>query len=367
MNELLGLIDITDDKPLTEISVNRPVASQPFGGKYRVIDFTLSSMVNAGIGSIGLMLSEHSRSVLDHIRSAKEWGLARKQGGLYYLPPEHDEAEKAKGEVGDYYRNLRFVERSYRRYLIVTKSESVHNINFTEALHSHRQHDADVTLVYKVAAMPHEGRARVLEMDRDGRVTAIKNVEHVEKGDKLFLQCVLMDTDIFIDAIRKAHAAGDTHFVDDVIGKRLVRARVYGYEHAGYYAHINSIQEYFRANMDMLDYKTWKDLFLQEDRIHTKIKDEAPAKYMEESSVKNSLVANGCVVEGTVENSIIFRSVRVGKNAVVRNCIVMQSSVIGEDAQLDGVICDKETIIQPEAILHGSPEQPVCIAKYKVS
>ena len=367
MNELLGLINITEDKPLTEISVNRPVASQPFGGKYRVIDFTLSSMVNAGISNIGLMLSEHSRSVLDHIRSGKEWGLARKQGGLYYLPPERDVADAAAGEVGDYYRNLRFVERSYRPNLVVTRAEMVHDIDYLDVLHDHRRHNADVTLVYKVVQGEHDGLFRVLDMAADGRVTGIRRVNHVQPGDCLYMQCVLLDTDIFIDAIRKAHAAGDTQLVDEVIGKRLVRARVYGYRHTGYMAPIISVQEYFRANMDMLNYDTWKGLFLKDNRIHTKIKDEAPAKYMEQSSVKNSLVANGCVIEGTVENSIIFRGVRVGKNAVVKNCIIMQSSVIGDDAQLDGVICDKETMIQPEAVLQGTPEQPVCIAKYKVS
>ena len=143
---------------------------------------------------------------------------------------------------------------------------------------------------------------------------------------------------------------------------------MFGYHYQGYAKRIDSIASYFQVNMDLLHAKTWHDLFLMDKQrhIYTKIKDEAPAKYMEESHVSNSLVANGCIIEGRVENSILFRKVKVGKNAVIRNSIVMQHTSIGDDAELNYVICDKNTLIQPEAVLTGTKEKPLCIGKYSV-
>ncbi len=167
------------------------------------------------------------------------------------------------------------------------------------------------------------------------------------------------------DNVEYAFAKDEESFFDDVIGQHLDNLRVFGYNYTGYSARIDSVPAYYKASMDLLDIKTWRNLFFNgELRIHTKILDEAPAKYLAGAMVANSMVANGCIVDGTVENSILSRQVKVGRNAVIRNSIIMQNCVIGDDARLDGVICDKNGAIQAGAVLKGTPEKPLCIAKF---
>jgi len=366
-NNMLGLINLQIDHPLTELNEDRPLSAQPFAGKFRLIDFTLSGMVNAGIGNIGLLLSFHSRPILDHIRSAKDWNLARKGDGLFYLPGEiEDVIRPVEGDIRAYYKNLMFVERGLRRYLLLSTCDMVHNIDYDQVMHFHRRHNADVTLVYQKQKSAQDVPSHLLTVNERERVTELTPVDQTNPGDNQFLQTVLIDSDIFMKSVRFANAKGYTNFMNDIIGRNLNRLRVFGYEHDGYAARIQSIQSYFSANMDLLDYQNWRNIFKDDTRVYTKIKDEAPAKYMEESQVTNSLVANGCVIEGRVENSILFRKVRVGKNACIRNSIIMQHSVIGDDAQIDYVVCDKNAVIQPEAVLSGSPDQPLCIGKYAV-
>ena len=367
MKDILGLINIQEDTPLRELNDKRPLAAVPFAGKFRLIDFTLSSMVNAGIGNIGILLSFHSRPILDHIRSAKDWNLARKGDGLFYLPAEvNDVLRPDEGDIRAYYKNLLFVERGASRYLLLVTCNSVQNIDYEKVLHYHRRHNADVTLIYKKQATVHEAAGYTLDINDDQRVTAVNPVARTEAGDNLFLESILIDCDIFNKTVRFAYAKGYKNFFTDVIGKNVDRLRVFGYNYEGYAARIDSIQSYYNASMDLLNLDNWRNMFRKDTKVYTKIKDEAPAKYMEESHVSNSLIANGCIIEGRVENSILFRKVRVGKNACIRNSIIMQHSVIGDDAQLDYVVCDKNAIIQPEATLSGTKDNPLCIAKYAV-
>jgi glucose-1-phosphate adenylyltransferase len=358
-----------EDNPLRELNEKRPLATMPFGGKFRLIDFTLSSMVNAGINDIGLLLSFQSRSVLDHIRSAKDWNLARKgDDGLFYLPAEvGDVISPEEGDIRSFYRNLLFIDRGMCRYLLLTNCNYVHNIDYDKVLHFHRQHNADVTMIYQTIKEPMDRNLVSLDMDERSRVTGINLTEHLDAGENAFVQSLLIDCGIFERSVRYAYAKGYKHFIKDVLQKNLERLRIFAYNHEGHAARIDSVETYFKANMDLLDLRNWHDLFLSDDfRIHTKIKDEAPAKYMEESHVSNSLIANGCIIEGRVENSILFRKVRVGKNACIRNSIIMQHSIIGDDAQLNCIVCDKNAIIQPEAVLSGSQDSPLCIAKHAI-
>lgn len=367
-SDIIGLINLQEDNPLRDLNEKRPLATMPFGGKFRLIDFTLSNMVNAGIGNIGLLLSMQSRSVLDHIRSAKDWNLARKGDGLFYLPADkNDILHPEEGDIRTYYRNLLFVERGMRSYLLITRSDIVQNIDYDKVLHFHRRHNADVTFIYQKPKVDMEGDFFTLNINEKERVTEINPAKSVKAGDNLFMRGILIDCEIFKRAVRLAYAKGYKFFLTDVLKRNVDRMRIFGYNYEGHAAFINSIPSYFQANMDLLNVENWHSMFLDGDRrIFTKIKDEAPAKYMEESTVCNSLVANGCIIEGRVENSILFRKVRVGKNAVIRNSIIMQHSTIGDDAQLNNVICDKNAVIQPEAILSGTKAKPLCIGKYSV-
>lgn len=366
--QMLGLINLQDSRVLPDLNETRPLATMPIGGKYRLIDFTLSNMVNAGINNVGLLLSHQSRSMLDHIRSGKEWGLAHKGDGVFYLPLDvQDILNPPTGDITTFYKNLRFVQRGLSPYILISNATMVENIDFDRVLHFHRRNNADVTLVYSEMKNPSSRDGFVLTTDDKDRITGITLQNGLQVGDKYYHRQMLIDTNIYQHAVRRAFARGYNSFMTDVIIKNVDRLRVFGYNFTGYARTIDSLGSYYRANMDLLKLDVWRDLFFQDQRhIYTKIKDEAPAKYMEESLVKNSIIANGCVIEGHVENSIIFRKVRIGKNAVVRNSIIMQHSVIGDDACLDNVICDKDTIIQPDAVLSGTADAPLCIRKCSV-
>ncbi len=365
--DVIGLINMQNTRPLTEINARRPIASLPVGGKYRLVDFTLSNMVNAGVTSVGILLPRRSRSVLDHLRSGKEWGLAHKGDGLFYLPME--ETEKVDGDVDSYYNNLMLVKRGHKEYLLLSNCDRVQNVNYEKVLHFHRQHNADVTMIYKVKECDATQEGTIFTTDEEGRITSITPVKEQKAGEKLFTEGMVVDCDMFIDSVERAYAKGYKNFVDDVLQKNLQQLRIFGYHCGGYSKKIDSVESYFKVNMDLMDPVFWKKLFFPdpEHRIYTKSNDEAPAKYTEEAKVKNSLIANGCIIEGTVENSILFRRVKVGPNAVVKNSIVMQYTVVGDDAQLDHVICDKRSLVQTEATLSGTEKKPLCVGKRSVS
>lgn len=368
-SDMIALINLKNDATLRELNEKRPLATIPVGGKYRLIDFTLSNIVNAGVANVGLLLSAQSRSVLDHIRSGKEWGLARKGDGLFYLPEDvEDILHPVEGDVPVYYKNLLFVQRGNKPYILLTGCDTVQNIDYDEVLHFHRRHNADVTIIYQKQTEEFNRSGYAVTVNDRDRITNIESRESLKAGENLYQRGILMDTRIFQHSIRQAYAKGYNYLITDILKRNVGRLRMFGYQYTGYAKRIDSIDSYFQVNMDLLNAKTWHELFLTDKQrhIYTKIKDEAPAKYMEESHVSNSLVANGCIIEGRVENSILFRKVKVGRNAVIRNSIIMQHTCIGDDAELDSVICDKNTVIQPEAVLLGTKEKPLCIGKYSV-
>ena len=368
-NDMLGLINIREDAPIIELNERRPLATAPIGGRFRLIDFALSNMVNAGVQDVGLLLPAASRSILDHIRSGKEWGLARKGDGLFYLPMEPEEIGKPyEGDVATYYKNLTFVKRGNRKYILITDAHTVENIDFDDVLHFHRRHNADVTMIYQEMPKDCSENGYSLTLEADDRVTGIVPQTQFQTGDRQYQRTLLIDSEIFQHYVRRAYAKGYKDMIDDVLKQNMTRLRVFGYKFSGYAKRVSSLSSYFQVNMDILHPKIWQELFLKDSQhhIYTKIKDEAPAKYMEEAHVTNSIIANGCVIEGRVENSVLFRKVHVGHNTVIRNCIIMQHSIIGDNADLNYVACDKSTIIQPEAILAGTKDSPLCISKRSV-
>lgn len=202
--DVIGLINMQNTRPLTEINARRPIASLPVGGKYRLVDFTLSNMVNAGVTSVGILLPRRSRSVLDHLRSGKEWGLAHKGDGLFYLPME--DTEKVDGDVDSYYNNLMLVKRGHKEYLLLSNCDRVQNVNYEKVLHFHRQHNADVTMIYKVKECDATQEGTIFTTDEEGRITSITPVKEQKAGQKLFTEGMVVDCDMFIDSVERAYA-----------------------------------------------------------------------------------------------------------------------------------------------------------------
>ncbi len=364
MPDVIGLLNLRDVNFYHELNANRPLAAVPFAGKFRLIDFTLSSLVNAGVGDIGILLPISGNSIMDHLRGGKEWNLAKIKDGLFYLPPDTEDIHVKEGcSINSYFKNLRFVDRGLKKYIILSFCDSAYNADFDKIMEEHENQKADVTMIYTKQVRPLTGRSRTLEVNQEGRVTKISSFGKTKIGDNVFLRCLIMECKTFKEIVTEAHADGKPSLCEE-INARLDKLKVHGFKYTEYVAKIDSLADYFRASMDLLDMNVWKDLFFNGDRrIHTKVKNEIPTKYLDHAKVTNSLLANGAIVEGTVENSVLSRKVTVGKNAIVRNSILMQYCDVGEGAVLDCVVSDKSVIISPGRILKGTPEKPYYISK----
>ena len=364
MNTVMGLINLHEDGSfIRELADRRAVESIPFAGRYRLIDFALSSMVNSGVSKVGVMLPDEPRSVLDHLRSGKDWDLARRHDGLFYLPAVHEDPQRRTGDLKNFYHNLDFIEHASSRYILLTNGSFVYNVDFDKILRFHQNTGADITLVSHTTIDENTGNNIVLETAENGLVLDISEKPVAYHGMKVSMGIYLMDKRIFVETVRHAYERGGRDFVLDGIIRRAAEYTMFAHEHDGYTAHVDSTSTYYRATMEILDPEVWQELFMGDRPIYTKVKDGVPVRYKETAKVTNSLVANGCIVRGEVENSVLFREVKVGKDVKIRNSIIMQRCEIQDGALVENVICDKNVVITAEKWLKGAPEYPLVIKK----
>lgn len=363
----MGIINMQEDGGLIrELTERRAVESLPFAGRYRLIDFALSSLVNSGIVNVGVMLPQKARSVLDHLRSGKDWDLARRHDGLFYLPTPLKDEMSRQGDLKNFYHNLDFIEHSSQKYVMLTSGSFIYNIDFAKLLRFHQNTRAEISMVYHVAEHETQGKNVVIETEACGLVTDIAEKPVVYDGSKVSLGVYLMEKRIFVEMIRYTYEHGGQDFLMDAIIRRMNDYTMYAMAHDGYVAHIDSIAAFYKANMDLLKPENWETLFMGEHPIYTKTKDEVPVEYKMTADVKNSLVANGCIIRGKVENSILFRGVTVEEGAEVKNSIIMQKSAIKEGALVENVITDKNVVISKEKWLKGASNYPLIITKRTV-
>lgn len=371
MKDVMGIIYTTkDDFALRELTASRAVAALPVVGRYRIIDFMLSSMVNSDIKNVGVIMQKNYHSLMDHIGAGKEWDLHTKNDGLFILPPFQTRENQGtyQGTVDALRSNISYVKRSNQEYVILCSTYSVFNTTFDNVLDEHVASGADVTMLY--TKYPIEDRSSssntaqhcYLDLDEEGAVRNIEmGAEHHEL-ENFSMNVFLMKRELLVLLVEQAHAKGiysihqaiKAGFLDR--GNYLVR----GHEYTGYHKRVESIPSYYAFNMDMLDEATRKDLFASP--VFTKVRDEVPARYAKGAVAINSLLADGCVIEGCVENSVLFRGVRVRKGAVVRNSIIMQESDIRENVEVEHVIFDKGVTIR-EGRLIGQKGYPIVIKK----
>ncbi len=362
----LGLIfsNIHDDS-LPELTGVRTVASIPFCGRYRLIDFVLSNMVNSGISRVGVITKRNFRSLMDHVGSGKEWDLARKNGGLILLPPfgEKDSTELYNTRLEALKTVLGFIERQKEEYVIMCDSNSVYTQDFNDILRKHIEKGADITMMFvKRDASVLRENSVVFGLDDDDRVIDIQ-VEPETQGEVcLYADILVLKRTTLIGLVNDAISRGKQHFINDLLIGNLKRIKIYGYEHEGYFEEISSLNRYYQIHMDLLDPNVRQGLFGKWE-IYTKIKDSAPTKYGENAIVKNSLISDGCEIDGEVYNSVLFRGVKVARGAVVKNCVLMQDSIVGEGATLKSIISDKRVVIKNRRELAGCETFPVFLPK----
>lgn len=363
----MGIINLNDNQEmLTELTKKRPLAAVPFGGRYRLIDFILSNMVNSGMQNVGILVQDKYRALMDHLRSGKEWDLARKRDGLFILPPSQSQSLGGayRGNIENFYNNLDYIESSRQQYVLIAGSHIVCNLNYHKVFKFHQELGADITVMYKKQDGAEEfGQQVILECESDGRVLDLKIKPVSEVANKVSMEMYLIEKRLLVELVRDCQGRGGVDFVKDIIMRNMANLKIYGYEYTGYAARVDSVKNYYKHNMELLKPEKWEELFFKSGLVYTKVKDEAPVKYKENARVANTMIGNGCMIEGRVENSILFRGVKVHKGAYVKDCIVMQRCEIGENAIIENVICDKNVNITQGKWLKGEKNYPLVIEK----
>lgn len=356
------------DKDLAELTANRTLASVPFGGRYRLIDFPLSNMVNSGISKVGVITKYNYQSLMDHVGSGKHWDLSRKNGGLMILPPFGAESNHSlyTSRFEALKNIIQFIKRSDESYVVMSDCDCVCNFDFSEVVQYHMEKHADITVVYRakeLEATPKQFRT-TLSMDKDKRVTKVAVSDRATGKKDVYTNMCVVNREFLLNLLENAEELGFTSFSGDVLGKGCKDYRIYGFEHTGYFATIDSVANYYKHSIQLLDKPTRDALFYNKGaNIYTKVRDSAPCRIEDTSLVQNSLIADGCVIEGSVINSILFRGVKVAKGAVVKNSIVFQESTILHDSRLNCVIADKQVKILESRELSGHITHPYFIAK----
>ena len=361
------------DSMVPELARERLMASIPFAGRYRIVDFLLSSMVNAGIDNVSLVVKQNYHSLMDHLGNGREWDLSRKNGGLNLVPPFSDrEVKMYSGRVEALSSMIPFLKKQKEKYVIMSDANLAVNFDFKGLLKQHIESGADLTVAYTKDGLSQDlldleadtkNLYYTLKMKED-RVSEIC-VNSKDKGvQNLSMNIYVVERELLIQQISEGYLKGAVYYERDILANQLDKLDVRGYCFEGYVARITSVRNYFEESMKMLDQENLDGLF-GPSPVYTKIRDDNPTRYMNCSKAKNIMAADGCVIEGEVENSILFRGVKIGKGAKVKNCVLMQDSVVEEGASVEYVITDKKVRISAGKELKGTDSFPVYVEKSK--
>ncbi len=364
-DKVLGIIfPNMHDNAIGELTKLRTMASVPFGGRYRLIDFTLSEMVAAGIDDIGLIVKRNYMSLMDHLGSGRVYDLARKIGGLKVFPPFGDLGGQVyTGKLQALANVTGYIEKVGCDTVILADSGIVSAIDYKDVLKFHAETGAEITALYANEAIdPASKTDNVVYKVEDGRVVAVYLNDDTTDVVANGMWAYVINKDLLLKLVKEAVKQGLTNFERDVLQPIVKDVKVMGYEYKGTLKRITSLKAYFDANLDMVNKETMKGLFADHP-VYTKIRDDAPVRYAIGSEVKEVVCADGCYIEGYVENSVLFRGVKIGKGAIVRNCVLMQDTVVEDGVVLENVICDKDVVITKDKKLIGDESLPVFVEK----
>ena len=370
--EALGVIFPNSyDGLVPELVKERLMGSIPFASRYRLVDFVISSMARAGIDNISLIARENYLSLMDHLGSGREWDLARKNGGLNIIPPyAQKEIKEYNGRVEALESIKSFLVEQKEKYVVMSDANIAANINFADIINKHKKSGADITVVYRKQEIPENYKKPLgtnhdlyYTLDLDGNRVKQLFVNSKRDGEVNFsMNIYVIERELLIRLIDEAYVLGFTCFERDVIAPQIDMLDVQAYCYEGYVAHIHDMKSYFDENMKLLEEENLKGLF-GPGQIYTKIRDDNPTRYIKGAKVSNVMAADGCVIEGEVENSVLFRGVKIAKGAKVKNCVLMQDTVVGENASLEYVITDKDVTITSGKALAGTDSFQVFVAK----
>ena len=343
----------------------RAVAAMPIGSGYRAVDFALSNMTNSGIRKVAVIAQFSSSSLHDHLSSAKWWDLGRKKGGLFLFTPFSSSYDSTffKGTSNSMYQNLKFFTRSNEEYVIISSGDSIYKMDFNPLVAHHAEKENDITILYKQVFDLDVRQFGVMELDKDDNIIDFEEKPLDTNLDTISLGVYVIKRKLLIELLQTTNSEGRYDFVRDILVRYKKALKMGGYKFDSYWNTLNSVSAYYKTNMDFLN-KDLRDFFTrQAPFIATKPRDEPPAKHNIGAQMLNSLVGGGSILNGCVENSLLFSNVYIGEHSYVKGSILMQGAYIGNNCVIENAILDKDTTVKDGANIIGTPENPVIIEK----
>ncbi|WP_178625530.1 glucose-1-phosphate adenylyltransferase subunit GlgD [Frisingicoccus sp.] len=340
-----------------QLSKKRAVAAMPVAGSYRCIDFVLSNMSNSHIQKVAVLTQYNSRSLNEHLNSSKWWDFGRKQGGLYVLTPFITEENSSwyLGTADSIYQNLDFLRRCHEPYVIITSGDCVYKMDYEKILDYHIQTKADITVAVKDLTDPSEDLHRfgIIRMAEDGRITNFEEKPLIAQTNTASIGVYVIRRRLLIELVQKAHEEGRNDFVQDILVRYKDVKKIFAYKHDGYWQNISTIDSYYQTNMDFLRRDVREYFFRDYPNVYSKIEDLPPAKFNPGSNIKNALISSGCIVNGEVQNSILFKKVYVGNNCVIKNSIILNDVYIGDNTVIENCIVESRDTIRANSSYIG--------------
>ncbi|MBQ3667829.1 MAG: glucose-1-phosphate adenylyltransferase subunit GlgD [Clostridia bacterium] len=373
MKETMGIIYTSKDEfSMRELSSNRSVTAIPVAARYRLVDFQLSNLVNSGIRKVGVLIQGRYNSLMDHLGSGKEWNLHTRNNGLYILPPSHvGEAAGYQGVLDGLKANMDFLRRSSQDYVLICGGRMIYNTLYNDMIKCHEESGADMTLLYTrfdpvafdFSTSSGDVRAFV-SVDDESCITDMEINPNVISFHNILMDVVLIKRTLLMHLVDIAASRGYHELYESIIRPSIAdrSMKVMGCEFKGYCRRMETINSFYNLNMDLLRPEVRQEIF-GKNPVFTKTRDDAPAKYLPGAKVKNSLIADGCEIEGEVEDSVLFRGVKVCKGAKIKGAIIMQDGYIGEDAVLENVILDKDVTVLKGGKMTAPRHYPVVLGK----
>lgn len=350
---------------MRELSNKRAIAAMPIAGSYRSIDFALSNMTNSHIQKVAVLTQYNARSLNEHLSSSKWWDFGRKQGGLFLFPPTITTKNSwwYRGTADAIFQNLTWLRNSHEPYVVIASGDGIYKLDYNKVLEYHIAKRADVTVVCTECRDDDVSRFGVLKMDEDSRIEEFDEKPMVSKSNVISTGIYVIRRRQLIDMIEKCAQEERSDFVKDILIRYKDLKRIYGYKINTYWSNISTVESYYRTNMDFLKPEVRDYFFRQYPNVYSKIDDNPPAKFNPGCTVKNSLVSSGCIINGQVEDSVIFKKVFVGNNCYIKNSVILNDVYIGDNTHIENCIVESRDTIRANSYHCGENGIKIVIEK----
>lgn len=350
---------------LRELTYNRALAAMPIAGSYLSVDFSLSNMTNSGVSKVAVVTQYNSRSLIEHLSSSKWWDFGRKHGGLFVFTPflTHDNSLWYRGTADAIYQNLDYLKDSHEPFCVIAQGDGICKIDFNEVLEYHIQSQADITIVCKEIEPEELERFGVVSVDEENRIMEFEEKPLEPQGNLVSTGIYIIRRRLLIDLVEASAKEERYDFVNDILIRNRKQKRIMAYRHNRYWRSIASLPSYYKCNMEFLEKELRDEFFRETPNILSKVEDEPPAKFNQGTVINNSLCSSGCIVNGTLENSLLFRKVFIGKNTIIRNSIILNGTYIGDNCVIDNCIVDSRSTISDGSYYRSDTDEPRIVVR----